>query len=279
MTRLHESQLYTFIDQEKKFALYFLEGQKLVHDLVLTQNLRPEEFEYFRSMVLSLQLMLGYLKTGELFCVYIDSESPYLRLKMEMNAMGLMRGMIYSDGLDAAPEAVTGKLRLLKFLPSTKMPYESIIELNHVGVDEIINLVLSRSYQVNSRVFISRESDQSFMLNQLPLLQKEETADLDQAFDYYAAPLRDIMKMALTDRDAIVAAMDKLGFRFLSAKPVEFNCGCSREQMIENIRQVAKTAGEDVFPPGQDTIEVVCEYCKTACLISRQDIEGPPSQH
>ena len=279
MAHLQESQLYTFIDQERKFALYFLEGQKLIHDLVLTQNLRPGEFEYFRSMVLSLQPMLGYLKTGELFCVYIDSESPYLRLKMEMNAMGLMRGMIYSDGLDAAPEAVTGKLRLLKFLPSTKMPYESIIELNHESMGEIINLVLSRSYQVNSRVFISRESDQSFMLNQLPLSQKEEAADLDQTFDYYVEPLRDVMKQALTDRDAMVAAMDKLGFRFLAAKPVEFKCGCSTEQMIENIRRVAKTTGEDVFPPGQETIEVVCEYCKTARLISRKDIEGPSSQH
>lgn len=275
MALLQKSQLYTFIDREKKFALYFLEGQKLIHDLVLTQNLRPQEFAYFRAIVLSVQPMLGYLKTGELFCVYIDADAPYFRLKIEMNAMGLMRGMIYSDALDAAPDIITGKLRLLKFLPSAKMPYESIIALDQVGIGEIINLVLARSYQVNSRIFISEDSDQSFMLNQLPLTEKEEAADLDQAFNHYAGPLQFVMKKALTEKDALIAEMDKLGFGFLAAKPVAFTCGCSREQMIENLRRVAKTAGEALFPPGQDTIEVVCEYCKTARHISRKDIEGP----
>lgn len=45
-----------------------------------------------------------------------------------------MRGMICSDGLEAAAESVTGKLRRFKFPPSAKMQYESIIELNHAKV-------------------------------------------------------------------------------------------------------------------------------------------------
>ena len=277
MEPIKKSQLYTFIDNDKKFALYFLEGQKLIHDLILTQNLKQREFDYFRSSILSIQLMLGLLKTGELFCVYIDSEAPYFRLKIELNAMGLMRGMIYSDALETAPDTITGKLRLLKFLPSSKMPYQSIIELDQVGMNEVINLVLSRSYQVNSRIFVSDESDQSFMLNQLPLTEKEQRADLDQRFEQYAGPLNDLMKKGLTDKETLITEMAKVGFRFLAGKPVEFKCGCSKEQMIENVKRFAASSEEVVFLPGQDTIEVICEYCKTAYLISRKDIESSPS--
>lgn len=271
MESLPESRLYTFIDQDKKFALYFLEGQKLIHDLVVTQNLKPGEFEFFRSAVLGVQPMLAYLKTGELFCVYVDSQSPYFRLKIEMNAMGLMRGMIYSETLEGTPEAVTGNLRLLKILPGSKTPYESIVGLDGISMNEIINTVLSRSYQVSSKVFVSGRSDQSVMASQLPLTQKEEKSNPEAAFERYADDLNRIMEKGLTDKEALCAEMDRLGFSYLGAQPVAFQCGCSKEMMTENIRRLVQSASEDIFFPGQDAIEVVCEYCKTPYQISRRD--------
>ena len=277
MASLPESRLYTFIDQDKKFALYFLEGQKLIHDLVVTQNLKPGEFDFFRSAVLGVQPMIAYLKTGELFCVYVDSQSPYFRLKIEMNAMGLMRGMIYSEALRGTPEAVTGNLRLLKILPGSKTPYESIVGLDGISMDEIINNVLSRSYQVASKVFVSGRSDQSVMASQLPLTQKEETIDPETAFARYAGDLNRIMEKGLTDEETLCAEMGRLGFSFLGAQPVAFRCGCSKEMMTENIRRLVKSASEDIFVPGQDAIEVVCEYCKTPYQISRRDTGEKPA--
>lgn len=276
---LDQSQLYTFIDKEKQFSLHFLEGQRLIYDLVLTQNLRKEEFDYFRSSVLGVQLMLGYLKQGEMFCFYIDSESPYFRLKIEMNAMGLMRGMIYSGALDAAPDAIIGQLRLLKFLPRSEMPYQSIIEIKNIDINEIINLVLSRSYQVNSRVFVSEDSDQSFMLNQLPLTGKEEPLKIEEMFKQYADPLKEIMKRALTNKEDIIKEMERYGFKYLASKPVQFSCGCSKEHMINNLKKLANAGEEDLFLPGQDAIEVVCEYCKTAYQVTRRDIQNSPSDY
>ena len=45
-TPLPESRLYTAIDSEMEFALYFLEGQKLINDLALTHNIRGEGFSW-----------------------------------------------------------------------------------------------------------------------------------------------------------------------------------------------------------------------------------------
>lgn len=276
---LKQSRLYTFIDKEKKFALYFLEGQKLIHDLVLTQNLQHGGFDYFRAAVLSVQLMLGLLKHDENFCFYLDSEDPYFRLKIEMNTAGLMRGMIYSDSFGFAPEKITGQVRLIKFQPHAEMPYLSTIELKDVGINEIINLVLSRSYQVKSRVFISDASDQSFMLHQLPLSKHEEPSDLDDAFDTYVGLINDIMKKALTDGKIIKKEFAEYGFKFLAKRTVEFKCGCSKDQMITNVKKFSKTSDEELFPPAKDELEVVCEYCKSAYQITRRDIEGALSDY
>ncbi len=270
---MNQSRLYTFIDQGKKSALYFLEGQKLIQDLVLTHEFSPGGFSCFRSAVLSVQLMLGLLKHGEYFCFYIDSESPYFRLKIEMNTQGLMRGMFYSDDLNVDPETVTGQVRQMKFLPSAEMPYQSIIDLQNVGINEIMNHVLSMSHQTKSRICVSDKSDQSFMLHQLPLTSHEEPVDSDEAFDRYMVPIKEIMSKGLTDHIPILNAFEKEGFKYLASQPVEFKCGCSQKQMIDNIGKLINTTDEDLFLPGEDALEVVCEYCKTAYRITKRDIQ------
>jgi molecular chaperone Hsp33 len=273
---LKQSQLYTFIDYDKQFALYFLEGQKLIHDLILTLNLKQNGFSYFRSTVLSVQLMLGLLKHGEHFCYYIDSESPYFRLKIEMNTQGLMRGMIYADKLNASPDTISGQARLMKFNPKAAMPYQSAIALKNVNINEILNQVLSKSYQVKSRIFVSETSDQSFMLHQLPLSSNEEPSDINEAFSNYIDPVKEIMSKGLTDQLSIIKAFKNEKFKFLACQPVEFRCGCSRKQMIYNLKKFAESDDTELFSPGKDTLEVTCEYCKTSYQISKMDLQKSP---
>ncbi|MBF0276869.1 MAG: Hsp33 family molecular chaperone HslO [SAR324 cluster bacterium] len=270
---LPESQLYTFIDQEKKFALYFLEGQKLIHDLVLTHHLKKGGFSYFRSAVLGVQLMLALLKKGEYFCFYIDAESPYFRLKIEMNAMGLMRGVLYPENLASEPESIQGIARLVKFLPHAESPYQSTLDLRDVSLDEIINLVLSRSYQVESRVELAQVSDQSFMLHQLPLISREDPSDIEEAFRQYQEPLNQFMARGLSTLEDIQQELTHMGFKYLAHRPVQFSCGCSKTQMITNVQSYAKTSNEDIFLPGENSLQVICEYCKTAYQITVTDIE------
>ncbi|MDA3897964.1 MAG: Hsp33 family molecular chaperone HslO [Desulfobacteraceae bacterium] len=269
---LKQSHLYTFIDPGKKFALYFLEGQKLIHDLVLTHGLQQDSFAYFRSTVLSIQLIMGLLKHGEYFCYYIDSESPYFRLKIEMNTLGLMRGMIYADNLGPASDKISGQVRLVKFHPNAEMPYQSTISLTDVGINEILNQVLSKSYQVKSRVFVSEKSDQSFMLHQLPLSSNEEPSDLNEAFSNYITPIKEIMSKGITDQLSIIKAFKKIKFKFLARQPVEFKCGCSKKQMIDNVKKYANSGDDDLFTPDKKDIEVICEYCKTKYRITERDI-------
>lgn len=273
---MEPSRFYTFISRDKKFALYFLEGQRLIRDLVLTHPLKAGGFSCFRSAVLSVELMLGLLKHGEQFCFYVDSETPYFRLKIEMNADGRMRGMLYADELDPDNLRITGRVRLVKFLPHAELPYQSVIEQREAGMEEIINAVLARSYQVNSRISLAKDADQGFMLHQLPLSSREETSDLGIAFDDSTLPLQAIMSKGLTDPAAIRAEFQRIGFTCLADREVRFACGCSKPQMVENVRKFVQSSGEALFSPEKDAIEVVCEYCKAAYHITEGDLREAP---
>ena len=59
---LPDSRLYTFIDEPREFALYFLEGQRLIHDVALIHPIRGVGFSYFRDVILSVQPMMGAWK-------------------------------------------------------------------------------------------------------------------------------------------------------------------------------------------------------------------------
>ncbi len=82
---LLDSRLYSFIDQTEGFTIHFLEGQKLIHDIALVHHVVGEGFHFFRDIVLSTQLLLAYLKPGEGLGIYLDSNEPFLKYKIEMS--------------------------------------------------------------------------------------------------------------------------------------------------------------------------------------------------
>lgn len=272
---LPDSSFYTFIDQERKFAIYFLEGQKLIHDFVLQQGLTTSVFPYFRSAILSIQLLLGQLKNGEYFGFYVDAEEPYFRLKIEMNALGLIRGVFYPEEMPTTTwQEISGIVRLVKFIPSAETPYQSTIDLQNVALSQIVNEVLERSFQINSRMIISTHSDQSVMIHQLPLFAKEEPSDLHQAVTEFSTPLEEIMSQGLSDKQEIVDAFAEKGLKYLLARKVAFQCDCSQEQMVKNLKTWAQHHPEEVFAVGESSIEVTCEYCKAKYTITKRELDS-----
>ena len=72
------SRLYSFLDHKNGVNLHFLEGQKLIHDLVLLHPMQGNGFAYFRDTLLGIMPIVFFLKPGENLGIYIDSCLPYL---------------------------------------------------------------------------------------------------------------------------------------------------------------------------------------------------------
>jgi molecular chaperone Hsp33 len=274
---LLESRLYSFIDQKNGFVLHFLEGQKLIHDLAIIHSNRGAGFNYFRDAILSIQLMISYLKPGEGLGVYIDSDSPYFRLKVEMSDQGQMRTLLIPEDFNQFPKSIKGKCRVVKTLPNETHPYTSIIDLDNVDFHEVVNKILKESYQFNSKIFLSEESDQSIMLMKLPSIninnvQTDYSLSLEEYWDKIENSAREIFKHPTSDYIKIESHFEKMALTYLGSKEIKFKCNCSRERMLNGIRTLIRSGGiEHVFGEDESEIETKCDYCKTSYLIFKNE--------
>jgi len=274
---LKPSRLYSFLDSKNGFALHFLDGQKLIHDLALIHPLHGQGFAYFRDMVLSAMPMISFLKPGESLGVYIDSEEPYFRLKIETSFTGHTRTLLLPEEFNQFPMKLTGKARVSKQFPNG-VPYSSVIEFSNTQSKEVINKLLRGSYQSNAEIVVAESSDQSFLLNKLPpvnvnLTTQDETPALDDFLKSHRIFFHNVFDEHHNDVGSIVKAFDSTSFAYLSSRQVELYCPCSKERMVDNLRLMYARDPEELFD-GKPTLEAKCDYCKTAYEISRTDLEG-----
>ena len=276
---LPDSQLFSFIDETKEFALAFFEGQRLIHDLALIHPIRGQGFAYFRDVVLSVQPMITLLKAGEQFGFYIDSIDPRFQLKIETEHAGDTRCTLVPESFSEFPEAMQGIVRLLKLFPGNRPPYESVLEARHMPLREIVNRILTDSFQTPSLVKLSERSDQSVILHRLPPL-----SDHDE-YDYSLGAVRErrqeldgdldrLFERALTGPDEVRDAFGGIGFRLLASRTVRFRCNCSHKRMVNNVMLLGEEAVAGLFEPDQEALEITCEYCKSIYRLTREELSG-----
>ena len=280
LERPPESRLYTFVDRRREFALYFLEGQRLIHDLALIHPVRGAGFAYFRDAVLSVQPMIALLKPGEQLGFYIDSDEPFFRLKIETAQQGAVRSTLMPEAFSEFPQALRGLVRVLKLFPNNRPPYQSVLDVEGLPLGSIVNRVLRDSYQVHAAIEVSEPSDQSHMLLQLPPLTGDDWEYSPRAVaerrEQIADGVQQIFARGLIEAPEIAAAFDEMGFQSLGRRDVRFVCSCSRERMVHNIRLACGEQYLDLFEPHQEALDITCEYCKTHYHVTRDDLRQAP---
>lgn len=228
--------------------------------------------------MLSIQPLIALIKHGEQIGFYLDSDEPYFRLKIETAHAGTIRCALVPESFREFPESLDGRVRVMKLFPENRPPYNSILEIDGLPLRDIVNRVLTESYQVNSVIEVARDSDQSAMLHQLPLLPGSD--EYDYSLDAVRARrseignhVRAIMTKALVRPEDIRDAFAELDFRLLASREIRFHCPCSRPRMIRNILLATGTDWPTLFDPGQEELEITCEYCKDRYAVGRIDLE------
>lgn len=271
------SRLYSFLDHKNGFNIHFLEGQKLIQDLVITHSMQGSGFAYFRDTFLGLMPVIFFLKPGESVGIYIDSNDPYFRLKIETNSAGHTRALLLPEEFNSFPMALTGQARLTKIFQNQKNPYTSVVELNDVKTKDVINRILGESYQTNSEVIVGELSDQSIMVTKLPPLNVNKDHDPNPSRQEYikakSSFFHEVFETANTDIEKIVKMFEDQGLSYLGSRQIDFFCPCSQERIVLSLRGMYVKDVDELFQEDKE-LEVKCDYCKKKYMISRNDIEG-----
>lgn len=273
---LAESRLYSFLDHKNGFNVHFLEGQKLIHDLVLLHPMQGSGFAYFRDTFLGLLPIIFFLKPGESLGLYIDSDEPYFRLKIETNSAGHTRTLLLPEEFNQFPMKISGKVRVTKIFQSQKAPYTSVLDLKEVETKEVINKVLSESYQTNSEVVVSELSDQSVMVTKLPPINvnttnNEEIYSRQQFIKKHSQFFHDVFESAPNDIEKIVNLFEAQGFSYLASRQISFFCPCDKDRMIMNLRGLYAGDLDELFDEN-GMVEIKCDYCRKIYNINRSEL-------
>lgn len=274
---MKESQLYSFIDKQSAFTIHFLQGGKLMSDIVTTHNIGPTALEFYRDAILSSMQMLNYMKATENMGFYIDSEEPYFRFKVEMNAQGTMRTLLLPEEFEEFPKEITGNARVTKAFPN-KQPYSSIIKIEKNSPNEVVNKVFKESYQTASETQVGY-SDCSLMFSKLPPsnLSKKFDEIVDRPLSEFVKEHKDLIKELdknlLEDEKDIISFFESKELTYLGSKQVKFHCPCSKERMVANLMTLSQNDIDSVFEE-KESVEVRCDYCNTIYDINEKDLKA-----
>jgi len=274
-------RLYSFLDDSRGFAVHFLDGQKIIHDLALIHPLSGAAFAYFRDAVLGFLPMICFLKPGESLGIYIDSEDPYFRLKIETNQAGHTRTLLLPEQFNQFPLKITGEARVTKQFPGGHAPYTSIVQFADTESKEVTNLIIRGSYQANAEVLVSEIADQSLIAIKLPPAQvnnvlNEAGPSVADFIKRHRGFFHDIFEEHPDDVQQVVAAFEKGPFAYLSSRQVGLHCPCSHEQTAHTLRMMYHDRTDELFE-GDDAIETKCDYCKKTYWITRKEVSTPPT--
>lgn len=273
---LATSRLYSFLDHKNGFNIHFLEGQKLIHDLVLIHPMKSSGFAYFRDTFLGLMPIVFFLKPQESLGLYIDSEDPYFRLKIETNSAGHTRTLLLPEEFNQFPEKITGKVRVTKIFQNNNHPYTSVLDLKEVETKEVINKILTESYQTNSEVFVSDISDQSIMVTKLPPTNVNSSLDESMSRSEYIEKNRSffqgVFQTATDDIEKIVKMFEDQGFSYMTSRQIDLFCPCTKDRMVLNLKGLYAHDLEHLFE-GKDTLDLKCDYCRKEYHITRSELE------
>lgn len=273
---LNDSKLFNFLNEEHSLSIQFLEGQKIIQDFILLQELNGKALSYYRDGLLTIIPLINFLKPKESMGFYIDSEDPYFRLKIEANFEGLMRSLLWPESFNDFPEKLKGIARIVKLMPGNKNPYTGHVEIDGLGLNEVVAKVLKDSFQVKCSILISNESDQSLLIQQLPPINPDkeitETLSLSEYVLKNKEKFLKLMSKALDTEESIIKEFSQMDLLYLGSKKVQFHCNCSREGMIHGLISVVKSNGIlSVIDDDKDLVEVKCDYCKKTYSIRRDE--------
>jgi molecular chaperone Hsp33 len=272
------SRLYSFLDHKNGFNVHFLEGQKLIQDLALLHPMKGSGFAYFRDTFLGLMPIIFFLKPSESLGIYLDSENPYFRFKVETNSAGHTRTLLLPEDFNVFPMKITGKVRVTKIFQNHSHPYTSVLDLKDVETKEVMNKILAETYQTNSEVILGQVSDQAIMVTKLPPSNinsslSEEPTSREEFIKKHSQFFHEVFEIGTDDIEKIVKTFEDQGFSYLTSRQINFFCPCTKDRMVLNLKGLYAGDLDHLFE-GKESVEIKCDYCHKLYSLKRSDLSS-----
>lgn len=276
MDKKAQNNLISFLDKKQDFTIHIFRGKDVLDELTEIHDLKGLAKKFFKDVILTFETMISFLKPGEGFGIYIDSEEPYFRFKIETNWTGTMRTLLLPEDFNSFPEKLNGQCRVSKIFKSNQNSYTSIIEMKDLSFSDLGNKILRDSYQMDAEIHLGEEDYNSVLVLKLPRFNiDKENSSKDRSLKEYwietQSLLNEVFKNNELDEIDVIERFKKSGFEYLKSSNVHFKCSCSKDRFVNNLKNMHADHIEEIFQK-DESIEIKCDYCKTKYELIKSDL-------
>lgn len=221
-------------------------------------------------------LLTATLKLNGSIIMQIQGNGPVSLLVVECQGDMSLRATAKWEGeqLQGTLQDLVGDGRFVITLDPRdgKQAYQGIVPLEGDSVAEILQNYMTRSEQLETRLWLTANDDTAagMLLQKLPD-QPEQDADAWNR----ACQLADTVKpteLRMDTETLLHRLFNEEDLRLFDPQPVTFHCGCSREGVSRVLRMLGKEEVRSILEE-RGKIEVHCEFCNQRYTFDPIDTE------
>lgn len=223
-------------------------------------------------------LLSATLKHKSRLTMQIQGNGPVPFLVVECTHDRNLRGMAhYAEDIQPGtlPELV-GNGRLAITLEPADSPerYQSIVELSGDSLAEAIDDYLSRSEQLDTRIWlaVSGQRTAGLLIQKLPANQSAEEQEGWNRVEQLSATITDKELLDLDARQVIHRLYHEEDVRVFESEPICFRCSCNKGRVAGMLRQLGIEEVRSILEE-EKTVEVTCEFCNQQYRFDAVDVE------
>lgn len=210
-------------------------------------------------------LLTATLKLNGSMILQIQGNGPVSLLVVECRGDMTLRATAKWDGelLHDSLAQLVGNGRFVITLDPRdgKQTYQGIVPLEGESVAEILQNYMTRSEQLETRLWLSADDENAngMLLQKLPD-QPEQDADAWSRACQLADTVRPAELLQLDAKTLLHRLFHEEDLRLFDPQPTSFHCGCSREGVTRVLRMLGKEEVQGILAE-RGHIEVHCEFC------------------
>ena len=210
-------------------------------------------------------LLSATLKFDGAIILQVQGRGPVSLLVVEATSERTLRGMAQWTGTPEPmpfPELVGEGRFVITIDPKDNgQRYQGIVSLEGQTVAEALENYLTRSEQLDSRLWLAADSEQAagMLLQKLPG-RTDEDDDMWSRATHLGATLTPDELLKLPAGDIIYRLYHEEDLRLFDREPVQFHCSCSRQRVANMLRMLGYDEVRSILQE-RGAIDVDCEFC------------------
>lgn len=192
---------------------------------------------------------------------------------LALRATAKWEGQLTSASL---PELVGGGQFVITLDPQEgNRPYQGIVPLEGDSIAEILQNYMSRSEQLDTRLWLTADAHQAagLLLQRLPERDAAQQDETWQRIGHLAATVQRDELLHLPPAQLLHRLYHEEDLRLFEAQPVSFRCTCSRDNVANMLRMIGHDEVESILRE-REVIEVSCEFCNQRYRFDRAEAEA-----